>query len=173
MRTETITRNLYPFDELSEEAKDKARNLWREASCHDEWWECIYDDAKEIGLKITGFDLNNRKEIDGEFTLSAAEVVRNILNNHGETCDTRSTAEAFLKEFTPLYADYLDEYSEKYESREAEEELLEMEGEFLKSLLQDYFSILGKEYDYYYSDEQVEEAIACNEYEFTEEGKRA
>lgn len=173
MRTETITRNLYTFSELSEKAKDKARVWWREAAYGDKWWEAVYDDAERIGLKITSFDTGRGDDITGEFTLSACEVAANITRDHGETCDTFKTAEAFLKEWNPVYADYLDEKSEKYESREAEEEMMELEEEFIKNLLEDYLSSLRKEVEWYYGDEHIEEAIRCNEYEFTEGGEIA
>jgi hypothetical protein len=173
MRTETLTRNIYTFDELSEESQKKAVYGWLDASSYDEWWEFIYEDAAEIGLKITGFDLGGRQDIDGNFTFSPCEVAQNILNNHGEGCETYKTAESFLKEWNPVYADYLDENSEKYETREAEEEMMEMEKEFLHSLLQDYFITLRKEYEWYFSEENAKENILCNEYEYLEDGKMA
>lgn len=37
---------VYKFDELSDKAKEKAREWYREASQHDEWWDATYEDAK-------------------------------------------------------------------------------------------------------------------------------
>jgi hypothetical protein len=48
-----------------------------------------------------------------------------------------------------------------------------MEGEFLKSLLEDYRIILSKEYDYLTSRESIIETIEANEYEFDENGNIA
>lgn len=173
MRKETITRNIYTFEELSEKAKDKARDWWRTSAAYDEWWEFIYDDAKEIGLKITGFDCGRGNDITGEFTLSACEVAANIIKNHGEQCETRKTAESFLKEHDPVFSDYLNEESERYETREAEEELQDIEEDFRKSLLEDYLIMLRNEHEYYFSEEHVDECIEINQYEFTEGGKIA
>ena len=173
MRTETITRNLYTFEELNDKAKEKARDWWRGAACHDEWWGVIYEDAEIIGLKITGFDTGRGEEITGYFTLSACEVAANIFRDHGGQCDTRKTAEEFLKEWNPVYADYLDEKSAKYESREAEEKMMELEEDFLRSLLEDYLASLRKEEEWYFSNEQVDEAILCNACEFLESGERS
>lgn len=168
MKTKTI--NIYSFNELSEKAKDKARNWWRDCGAGDEWYECTLEDAVTIGVRITGFDTGRGQDISGEFMLSPNEVAQNIFNNHGETCDTFKTAAAFMAEWQPVFDAYMDEESERYETREAEEELMELESEFLHDILEDYLSMLRKEEEWYFSDEQVDEAITCNEYEFTEDG---
>lgn len=50
-RTEEIT--IYKFDELSDEAKEKARNWWREGGLDYDWWYSVYDDCDTI-FKIIG-----------------------------------------------------------------------------------------------------------------------
>jgi hypothetical protein len=171
MKTKTI--NIYSFKELSENAKDKARNWWRDCGAGDEWYEYLLEEAKELGVKISGFDTGRGNDISGEFTLSACEVAQNIFNNHGETCDTFKTATSFMAAWQPVFDAYMDEEDEKYESRESENELQELESEFLREILEDYLSMLRKEEEWYFSDEQIDEAITCNEYEFTEDGKIA
>jgi type I restriction-modification system DNA methylase subunit len=52
MRTETTTRTLYTFDELSETAKEKALEVYRDINLNFDWWDGTYEDAKNIGLKI-------------------------------------------------------------------------------------------------------------------------
>ena len=48
MKTKIV--NLYTFSELSDTAKEKARDWWREASAGDSYWsECTIDEAKEQG----------------------------------------------------------------------------------------------------------------------------
>lgn len=55
MKTKTI--NLYEFNELSEAAKEKARNWWRECSVGDSFWsERILDETKEQA-SFMGFDV--------------------------------------------------------------------------------------------------------------------
>lgn len=57
MTTKTV--NLYEFNELSEAAKEKARNWWREGNNHDVFWsECTIDEAKEQGRNM-GLDIDN------------------------------------------------------------------------------------------------------------------
>jgi hypothetical protein len=43
MRTATI--NYYKFDELSDRAKDTARDWWRQGALDYGWWESVYEDA--------------------------------------------------------------------------------------------------------------------------------
>lgn len=48
MRTEQI--QIFKYDELSDAAKAKAREWWRELSRHDDFWsECAINEAKEQG----------------------------------------------------------------------------------------------------------------------------
>jgi len=60
MRTETTTRELYKFDELSDAAKARARDWWRECGLHDEWFEFVYDDAERVAA-LLGIDINQRQ----------------------------------------------------------------------------------------------------------------
>jgi hypothetical protein len=56
MTTKTV--NLYTFDELSDSAKEKARQWWREASSDDTFWsECTIEEAKEQGRNM-GLDID-------------------------------------------------------------------------------------------------------------------
>ena len=41
--SKTITTTVYEFHELSDKAKEKARDWYRKASSNDEWWECVYE----------------------------------------------------------------------------------------------------------------------------------
>jgi hypothetical protein len=170
MRTKTI--KLYQYNELSEEAKESARNSYREHALDYEWWESVFYDAKQIGLEISSFDIY-RKDIDGRLTESADYTANKIKESHGDKCGT--VAEALYYEKT--MADFLSN-AEKDEHGELatyalDHEKEEIEKEFLRSLLQEYLSMLEKEYDYLLSDESCEEMIVANEYEYTENGAAA
>ena len=55
---QTISVNIFKYNELSEKAKEKARQWWRDCNYSDDFWsECVIDDAKEIGKRL-GFDIN-------------------------------------------------------------------------------------------------------------------
>jgi hypothetical protein len=64
----TITIQAYTFDELSDSAKQKARDWFREASAGDDWWsESAIDEAVEQGQLLgIDFDLQPRKNMKGE-----------------------------------------------------------------------------------------------------------
>jgi hypothetical protein len=173
MRTETKTRVLYEFDELSEDAKDKAIEKLYDINVDHDWWNWVYEDARGAGIKITSFDVGYRQSIEGEFILSANEVAQNILNNHGDMCETYKIADAFMKEWQPIFDDYMDSESAHYESWESEEKLMDIESKFLRSLLEDYRVILREEYEYLQTREAIVGTIKANKYEFDEQGNWA
>jgi hypothetical protein len=167
----TIEINLYKFNELSEEAKQKAIERLSDINVSHNWWECTYEDARTIGLKITGFELDRNRHASGDFILSACEVAQNIFNEHGEECETYKTAKKFMEEWQPIFDEYMNEESEKFESYESEQELQELEDEFLRDLLEDYSIMLQNESEYLMTDEAIIETIEANDYDFTEDGK--
>jgi len=170
MKTKTI--NIYSFSELSDDAKQKAIENWRN-TCEDDCyfvWEHIKEGAKEIGLIIQS--LEDHRPNRGEFKISANEVAANIFSNHGQQCETYKTAREFMDQWEPFFEDYMDKNSEGYESRENENKLQELEDEFLQSLLEDYRIMYNNEYEYQNSDEAITETIEANEHEFDENGKR-
>lgn len=162
MRIETI--EIFTFDELSPEAQAKAIEKLSDINVTFDWWDSVYQDAKDIGLKITGFDAANNST--GELLLSASEVAQNILNNHGKVCDTYKAAEYFLSVWQPVFNEYMEKQSTELKNR-----LMEIENDFLKSILKCYKISLSKEYDYLISEESIKETIIANEYEFTADGK--
>lgn len=171
MRTAIKKTDVFTYDELSEDAKDRAIENLYDINIYDRWFDAVYDDAKMMGIKIESFDIGRGSYCKGHFTVAAHEAAQNILNNHGDKCETYKTAKSFMESWQPVFDDYMNEDSENYESYESEQELLELEEDFLKSLLEDYRSMLSNEYDYLTSREAIIETIEANEYEFTEDGK--
>jgi len=168
MKQHTITT--YEFDELSPEAQRRAIDTLWDINVAYDWWDCIYEDAETVGIKITSFDLYYHY-CRGEFIENARYTANKILQYHGETCETYQTAKVFLDTLNRfLEAADKDEYGElAYLSDEQQVE--EMELEFLRAILEDYRMLLQKEYDYQTSDEAIIETIRANEYEFTENGE--
>lgn len=166
----TITKEVYTFDELSDEAKKKVMDTFSDINVDYDWWESVYDDAEMVGLRIEEFD-TYRKSIGGEFCVlgDAEQCAGLILANHGEKCETYKLAEAYLKDLAAI--------EKKYPKREDEEreEFTEEAGvrrnEFLEDLLNEYLSTLEKEYDYLTSEEAIIETIRVNDYEFYADGK--
>jgi len=167
-----IRTKVYQFNELSNEAKEKAISRLSDINVSYDWWMGTYEDAAMIGLKITSFDLDRNRHAKGEFVMAANEVAQNILTNHGEMCETYKTAASFMEDWQPVFNNYMDENHEDYESNESEGKLQDIEDEFLNSLLEDYSIMLQNECEYLQTDKAIQEAIEANEYEFTKEGNR-
>lgn len=169
----TINVKVYEFDELSDGAKENARIWYRNGALDYDWWETMYDDAKSVGLKITGFDLDRNRHATGEFITSARECADAILKQHGESCESFKTAEAFLKERDEIVDTApKDENGEFENEHELDGKLDDCEADFLKAILEDYSVMLQNEYEYLLSDENVDETIRINKYTFTKDGKR-
>jgi hypothetical protein len=171
----TIEITIYKFQELSEEAQEKAlRNLY-DLNVDHEWWDFTYEDAATVGIKLTGFDVGRGQSITGDIEDEYFTALR-ILEEHGKECETYKTAEAF----TSLWAKLIKKHSDGVKTNKVAEENIEafheeleesnIVDEFKKAILEDYLVILSKEYEYLTSDEAIKETIEANDYDFTEEG---
>lgn len=163
----TIRTKVYKFNELSEEAKANALDHCREFNVTYDWWESLYEDADNIGLKITSFDLDRRRGAEGKFYLGAEDVIKAILEQHGTGCETYKTAEDFKNRLQIIKSQH-----SITEDGNLDDEITDWEYDFLKSILEDYSIMLQKESEYLTTDEAVKETIEANEYEFTKEGNR-
>ena len=142
MTTKTI--NCYNFDELSPEIQDRLVCEHRYVHVdYFDWYHSVYDDAKEIGLRITAFDLD-RQHIEGDLFFDGFDVAQKIILNHGEHCETHKLSVQFLSDYKNLPDDDDFEYLAN-----------ELEEEFLKSLLEEYLVILRHDFEYHTSDEAV------------------
>jgi len=169
MRTETI--NIYTFDELSDKAKDRARDWWRQGALDYDWWDCVYANAERMGLKITSFDTGRSCEIEGNFIGTPEETAEKILAEDGEGwADLVAEARAYKKTLAEFMATAeKDEYGELATyALDADKE--DIDKEFLRALLEEYLSTLREEEEHQLSDEVADEMITVNEYEFTEDG---
>jgi len=168
--TKTVTA--YKYDELSDSAKEKALEKMYDINVDHDWWEFIYEDAKTIGLKITGFDVACASYCNGDFLASAEETAHKIEKEHGENCETFKTAKEYLKIRDEIIETAPKDENGDFESEyEIDQALDSADKEFLRSLLEDYRIILQKDYEYFTSREAIEETIRANEYDFTKEGK--
>lgn len=161
--TKVIETTVYTFDELSDKAKEKARDWFREASGGDAWWEFVYDDALRVGLNITHFDLGRSRDIGLKFEERHEEVCRRIMKDHGESCETYEAAVAYLAEVTR---------ARMARGNWAVDMLTDEQSEFRDALKGVYLRMLDDEWEYRNSDEYIDECIEINEYMFTESGKR-
>ena len=159
----TIETKVYTFDELSDEAKERALNWMLTVSYDDDYHVTdLCEDAKNIGLNI--IQLDDYKSNKGAFITSALSCANSIVAEHGDTCETYKTAKNFLKEVAAI--EYPEDSEDSEDLREAQD------NEFLHTLLEDYRIMLNKENEYRSSREYLTDNILANEYTFTEDGKR-
>jgi hypothetical protein len=167
MRVDTVQYKVYSFDELSDEGKEAAiQNLW-DSNVDYEWWDFTYDDAKTIGLKIDGFDLDRNRHATGCLEKEGYECAELILKEHGKDRDTFALATNFLNDMKALE----NQNKISYRDYPYEDEYIELVSSFEFDLLEEYSILLQKEYEYLTSEEAIVETIKANEYEFTADGK--
>jgi hypothetical protein len=166
-----IITTVYEYHELpTETAKAAAREWLREAVTDREWWDNPYQDAEDVGLKITDFGLYP-KTISAEFITSAPEVAETITGNHGKDCATYKAAHDYLRELDVIGpACDAEDGSEERNTWEAKRE--EVDNNFLKALRKAYIDMLESEYEYLCSIEHLAEFAEANSYTFTAMGRR-
>jgi hypothetical protein len=198
MRTETTTRTLYKFDELSDDAKEKSRNWWRNLEASDCDLSCTIDDAKTIaelfGLDIeevyySGFSCQGDGAcFVGEYAYKKG-AVKAVKDYAPQDTELHSIVEELQKiqrrnfyrltattNHSGLYYHSGCMCCTVYDQRDGDPASAETDDD-VTQLLREFadwiYQRLEKEYDWRMSDENVDESIVCNEYEFTEDGAPA
>ncbi len=163
MRMITITKTLYNFDDLTEDAQEEAIRDHSYINIGHGWWDTVYEDAKNIHLIIDEFDLN-RFTLYANFVKSGIDTVDAILAEHGKETETYKTALLFKERYT----------ARKGETPTDEDpDFSDIDVEFLRAINRCYFYMLKGEWEYLLSREAVIETIRVNEFEFEEDGNLA
>lgn len=206
-----ITSKVYQFDELSESAKERARDWFREGNCEDTFWsENVIEDAATIA-GLMGIDIRTRPvKLMGGGTRNEPCIYWEGFSHQGSgACfegrwEYKKGCVKAVKEYAPKDAElhriveglaaiqrkyfyqvtvevshrghYQHSYCTEFENPStmelSAEDFDEVKG-LLRSLMDWIYRQLEKEWEYQNSDECVDENIKANEYEFTEEGRRA
>jgi hypothetical protein len=169
MKTQTI--NTYSFSELNEKAKEFALNKYRELGISDYWYEDSFYQAKELGIRITGFDLDRGQSIEAEFIYEEIEVADKILDFYSSDSHIFKISENFRKERDEICDTWQkDENGEIENVNELDEKLDELEYQYKKDIYWELWKFLRDEYEYLFKDEFLEEFFEGNDYQFTEDG---
>ena len=156
---------IYAFEELSDKAKDKARDWYIDCGFDYEWWDFIYEDAENVGLRLREFDLDGPNLCTGTLVNTAAYSINKIIRAHNTAWATYTIAQEYKRQLGALEAiDNIDE-------RARQEAILEAEYE--KDLLAAYLEALREEWEYLHSNKYIDESIVANEHEFFENGQIA
>lgn len=190
----TICTDVFTFDMLSDKAKEKARDWWREGGLDYEWWNFATTEWEQTTLPEQGFP---NAEIsfsgfwsqgDGASFTSGFDFAK-YCESHGVTIrpmiqrlidngmivisgEFSRSSHHYSHENTVTF-DYEIWINGDYPNIEASlESILKNVKEDGRVLMRKIYRELEQEYDHLNSNEQVDEAIIANEYTFTEDGKR-
>ena len=181
MREMTVT--VYSFAELSDDAKKRALNAFRDINVEFDWWtygayDTIRAAGKLLGLDIDGiyFDTDSYCIFDAsyEYARGAAKAVKAEFPQdtklHGIAKDLQALQKRHFYSLSCAVreARSMNQYScfrfgEDYECEDLGD-IIDDFAHWARVLLRDEYKDLT-------SDEAVKEIIIINEYEFTEDGK--
>jgi hypothetical protein len=190
---------LFEFDELSDEAKEKAREWFREGNLDYDWWDSTFDMAKEAG-KYIGIDVDDIRfsgfwsQGDGASFSGSYEYRKG--GEKALKADFSQDAElhAIAKGLTAIQRRYFYQLGasisfsfgwnycherctsiDVWDKRDCDTDLADAE-ETVSELLRDFmrwiYRQLEAEYEWLQADEQVDEGMRANGYTFNEDGTR-
>jgi hypothetical protein len=194
---ETRTYQVFKYDELTQEGKEKARERFREGNGYPWFRECedsLQGFKRALPIKIDDYEYGERGRAFIRFTVTDDNLLELkglrlrtwLINNFwnklekgkfiyqgGISADTKSRYSKLTKEVCCPFTGYC-----------ADESLLDPIRDFLKSpdksltfeeLIKDCFYSFARsvadDIDYQNSDEAIEETIRANDYDFTGDGK--
>lgn len=156
----TVSINLYKFNELSPEAKEKARDWWRdglEFTCSDDYLESIKTFCAHFGVNLQSWEV-------GAYCQYFFKTDAKNLNFRG------LKLKDFKRDYMPtgfcadcaLWQTFYDVFSKTGDAKYAFNEALEAG-----------FKVWREDMEYQLSDEGVNDALLVNEYDFLENGTHA
>lgn len=200
MKTVTIEKTVYEFSELSDKAKQKALQDHCEHGMDHDWYDFVYEDAKEIA-NLMGIDIDKIyfsgfwSQGDGAmfeggygYKKNSVNAVKEYAPQDTELHDIAQTlANVQRKYFYRLSASVKHhgyyhhersniitiEYDDSYDYRNVDEKDEDAIAECLRDFMKWIYRQLEKEYEYLTSEEYFKELCEVNEYNFYENGKMA
>lgn len=172
-----ITTTIYEYDELDEDAKEKARQWYLTIGLDYEWWDAACEEIKTIaalfGLVIddiwsTGFYHQGQgSSFDGTYAYKPG-CLQAVQSYAPE--DTK--LHTIVTELVDIQKRHNYKLSTHIKSRR--ETAIDVDEDALAEPLEAFndwiFERLRDEYEYLTSDDQIAEAIRANSYEFTKTG---
>lgn len=195
MRTESI--DVYKYAELSDEAKERARNWWLEGGLNYGWYDCTIGDFIST-LEMVGFS-NAEIHFSGfwsqgdgacfignyEYKKGALNAVKKefpqweALHQLTEQLQLINRRHFYQLAFKLVKTGHMYshqnmvtvDYVERLDGYEIKEDnLFEELIDVCRDFMHEIYRMLESEYDYLTSTESVEDSILANDYEFTADG---
>ena len=194
----TVEKYVFEFSELSDSAKEKARDWYRQGAFDYEWWDSIYELAKTAGGML-GIDIDRiyfsgfwsqgdgacfegsysyrkgwRKALASEFggdllaeLTKLGEQLQKAQSRvfYTGSASTRQSGHYQHSGCMSVSVDCDEKYGQVTFS-ELEDELTDV----LRWFADWIYGQLENEYEWLNSDEQVDESVIANGYEFNEDG---
>lgn len=192
---QTVTLTAYTFDELSDNAKETAREWFRSVQLDYDWWDSVYDDAKNLGkalgiqiadIYFSGFWSQGdgacftgqysyrpdwREALDqecgGDDYVQLVQIGEALQDYRAYNPD-EAVAVVTVKHTGPYSHEHSVRMEDEYTGTAPRKEIKDALRDFMRWI----YSKLRAEYEWLQSDEQVDETIRANEYLFTSEGRR-
>lgn len=155
-----IEQTIFTFDELNDEAKERARDWYRQNLDYP-WWGEVQDSLKsfcdEFGVKVLDYSMGDTRR---EFIKTDATNA-NFRGLKVKDFDREAMPTGFCFDCDLRYT-FADEFKKTGDALAAFNDALDA---FLRGVRNDV--------EYQYSDEAIDENILANEHEFTENGEIA
>lgn len=155
-----ITKTVYLFSELSEKAKEKARDWWRQGD-HIAWGSESLDSIKafctEFGVNLRDYSVDPYSRP----TYSTDADNSNFRGRKLKEFDRDAMPTGFCLD-CPLWQNFCDEWKKTGDPKQA-----------FDSALPAAFNEWRDDMEYQMSDESIDGTIEANEYEFDENGVTA
>lgn len=195
---ETIT--LYKFEELSQEAKERAIEKYREHCLDYDWWEFEFEDfneqLKEVGLSCRTFYFDIYRN---EFTMGGPSIddIKKFMISAGLTnwlianelagkeeinfslsiMDSNKNNAVYFDDIYREAGEYqglalIEDKSITEEERKEFDDMEEKLSDFLFNLRKKFLKQLREQEDYLTSDEAIKDTLIANEYDFEVDGRR-
>lgn len=193
----TLTINVYSFSELSDDAKEKAREWYKSNGFDYKWWDFVYDEAIAIA-GLMGIDISKiyfsgfYSQGDGacfecgySYKVNSVNLIKEYAPEDKELHRIVETLQAIQKRhFYKLSANvkhrghyYHENCTEiqvykdgNYLYSESEIQAEDEISECLRDLMMWIYKSLENEWNYLNSDESINETIEANNYEFDDSG---
>jgi len=166
---------VYKFEELSDEAKERALEDNRYVLVEDyAWYDFIYDEADMIGIEIEGFDLYEGY-IKIKLNTSVLNSVESAMQWFGESTEEYKLVKSYYDAIMKLAdSDEVKEYLEENPDDDAYDAIYNMSlddrfyNEYISDMKRLFLKMLEDTYDYLISDEAIIKYFDNNDYEFFE-----
>jgi len=192
----TVQTTLYTYDELSDAAKERAREWFRQGNFDFDWWADVYIDAKDIGgmlgfsdmdISFSGFwSQGDGASFTGQW--HAKDVKPGAVKAYAPKDDKLKAIAAKLEALAAESPDasirlyrlshqYAHRYTIGFDAVERRIGFEEIPDDYITRFKSAAYDLMGwiyrqleQEYEYLTSDESIAEAIKAGAFEFTAYG---